>query len=52
MNKLDKPKIVIPIPRVTAPTQKPKLKERDMRQEAVELGSHQAKEFFGSPNDQ
>ena len=29
---------------------KPLFRERDMRQEAMDIGSHQAQEFFGDKN--
>ncbi len=33
------------------PVMKPTHRERDMRQEAIDMGSHGAKEFFGSDSD-
>jgi len=38
-----------PVNKVFNPVIKPSHRERDMRQEAIDMGSHGAKEYFSEP---
>jgi len=59
MKKIDTKKIIEAMKKVANekpkslfnPVMKPTHRERDMRQEAMDMGAHQAKEFFGEQRD-